>query len=183
MWKTKFDSSLNQIYYENTLDGSVTFDLPCEVHNAKASKPKGCDLVRPNLLSRLTSRLPFCRSSSLENCRFRAAGTAKVVEKTSEVPDSQITSLYLSGMAHIPLSLEDSYMLEEPFNLYNSDASSISSDESVQSFYLELLPNDIYYDHEHSIYYDDKSIQHIEEDYDKEQERLELRLQILRELY
>lgn len=39
MWKTKFDTSLNQVYYENTLDGTISFDLPCEVQSHK-SRPK-----------------------------------------------------------------------------------------------------------------------------------------------
>ncbi|KAK6458354.1 uncharacterized protein RJT20DRAFT_31081 [Scheffersomyces xylosifermentans] len=30
-WKLQYDSALNQYYYMNTEDGSVTFDMPCEV--------------------------------------------------------------------------------------------------------------------------------------------------------
>lgn len=86
-------------------------------------------------------------------------------------------------LSHMPLSMEDSFMLEDPLNLYNSDVESVSSDESIQSFYLELLTNEIYFDYEQSVYYDDKALQYIDEDYDKEKERHELRLQIMKELY
>lgn len=187
MWKSKYDASINQVYYENTLDGSVSFDLPCEVQNGKDSKRKPCQTIKPTLFSRLSRKLSHRRSASPpaeEVAAFANSEPApKLNDESVDTSDAHIASAYLSGVAHMPFSLEDSYMFEEAFNLYSSDASSISSSESIQSFYLELLPNDIYYDQEQSIYYDNKAIQYIDEDYDKEKERTELRLQILKELY
>lgn len=186
MWKTKFDSILNQVYYVNTSDGSVSFDLPCEVQNPK-TKPRSCNLRsnRPNLLSRISSKLLMHRSKSSEELPSLCSDSEPELTQPESQPMSSAPSLYLLSVPHLALSLEDSYMLDEPLNLYQyqSDASSVSSDESIQSFYLELLANDIYYDYEHSIYYDDKSMQHTEDGYDKERERMELRLQILKELY
>lgn len=183
MWETKFDTSLNQVYYVNSLDGTVSFDLPCEVQSAKAPRYKGCEFARPNLLSRITSKLTLNRSRSHERKLELNKKPQSQNNERLDLDDHIVAATYLSSVAHMPLSLEDSYMLDEPLNLYNSDATSVSSDESIQSFYLELLPNDIYYDYEHSIYYDDKSMQYKEDDFEKEQERLELRLQILKELY
>lgn len=182
MWQPKFDSTLNQVYYQNTENGTVSFDLPCEVHSAHVPK-KSCDVVRPNFLSRITSKLLLSKSKSHEG---RSEAVHKSIEQPKEaklpavVAPTKVNALHLY---HMPLSLEDSYMLEDPLDLYNSDVESVSSDESIQSFYLELLANEIYYDYEHSVYYDQKSIQYINEDYDKEKERHELRLQIMKELY
>ncbi|SGZ53934.1 CIC11C00000004260 [Sungouiella intermedia] len=182
MWQTKYDSILNQVYYQNTEDGSVSFDLPCEVQNSQHPK-KSCDVVRPNFLSRITSKLLLHRSRSPENRSEMAKKSIQPVaaeQKMVDAPVKMDASVYFTSM---PLSLEDSYMLENPLNLYNSDVESVSSCESIQSFYLELAPNEIYYDYENSIYYDEKALQYIEEDYDKEKERYELRLQIMKELY
>lgn len=182
MWQAKFDSSLNQVYYQSS-DGTVSFDLPCEVQNAQAPR-KPCGVARPNFLSRITSKLLLSKTRSQEN---RIETAKKNVEEPKDValpvamaPAKANAGFYLS---HMPLSMEDSFMLEDPLNLYNSDAESVSSDESVQSFYLELLTNEIYFDYEQSVYYDQKALQYIDEDYDKEKERHELRLQIMKELY
>lgn len=189
MWETKFDSSINQVYYVNSLDGTVSFDLPCEVQSK--TPRKFCEF-RPNLLSRITSKLSLHKTKLKEEKgkthenRENQDGS----DDLSGAPADSITSHsllaanYLNMTAHMPLSSEDDYMLDEPLNLYNSeynsDTSSISSSESIQSFYLELLPNAIYFDYEQSVYYDDKSVV---DDFDKEQERLELRMQFLKELY
>lgn len=61
---------------------------------------------------------------------------------------------------------------------YESDISSDSDVDSVRSFYSELPRNDVYYDEEYSVYVDHKIGYS-----DREQERNELRLQILQELY
>lgn len=174
MWETKFDSSLNQVYYVDSDDGSVLFDLPCEVHTGK-SKPK-CH-TKAKLISKITSALSLRKLKSAESKNESCLS----VSSGSEFADSYYTPPLVNPQMH--LTLEDSYMLETPLNLYNSDVSSVSSDESVQSFFSNIESNDIYFDHEHSIYYDSKSLQYIENDFDKERERHELRLQIFKELY
>lgn len=179
MWETKFDSSINQVYYVNSLDGTVSFDLPCEVQS-KAPR-KFCEF-RPNLLSRITSKLSLHKTKLKEEKLGKPNEEHETLGLVVDQLDSHslLAANYLNLTAHMPLSSEDDYMLDEPLNLYNSDSSSISSSESIQSFYLELLPNAIYFDYEQSVYYDDKSVV---DDFDKEQERLELRMQILKELY
>lgn len=168
MWQSKYDESLDQVYYVNSDDGSVLFDLPCEVHTAKTKQSNFCKLMRPKLLSRISLALTLGRLKSHE-----LKPQDPVVPVTLAAPQHFDYSMALSG--------EDSFMLENPLNLYNLDASSVLSDESIQLFYSNIETNDIYYDYEHSVYYDDKSLQY--ENYDKEQERHELRLQILKELY
>lgn len=176
-WTTKYDPSINQVYYINSDDGSVSFDLPCEVQSSKT--------VKPTLLKRITSKLSLCRSKSpLDQCRALDVAELSVQPQLPAEPTHYVYEAPVPAKNYTAhLAVEDAYMLEEPLNLYNSDVSSISSDESIQSFYLELPHNEIYFDHEHSVYYDQKSLQVIEEFYDKEQERMELRLQLLKELY
>lgn len=76
--------------------------------------------------------------------------------------------------------LDDDYLLESPINYgyssrnylngYQSNTS-IYSEESIHSYYSELVREDYYYEYEESVY-----------DLAKEQERLEIRMQMRQEL-
>lgn len=84
----------------------------------------------------------------------------------------------------------DEILLQPAFNLdkYNlEDAESILSDDSIHSYYSDINQNDVYYDY----IYDNYSLHQVpnnevqynyDDDYNKEKERLELRLQFQKEL-
>lgn len=192
-WKTEFDPILNQVYYINSEDGSVSFDLPCEVQNTR-KRHSGS-----GLFARISSKLSLIRSKS--SCPFigkevpcsRCASTEQGVtkEKGIESPisdNSVLTQPELEADTYSLTSPEteatprNAYMMEKSFNLYDyDDMSSIMSEESIQSFYHELPRSEIYYDYEASVYVDKLSLPNF--DFDEEQERYELRQQMLQELY
>lgn len=78
MWKTKFDTALNQVYYENTNDGTITFDLPCEVQNR--TRPKH------NLFLKFSSRFSTSQKS-VPNCKLV---TSLLVAKGSSERNSPV---------------------------------------------------------------------------------------------
>lgn len=168
MWQLRFDSSLNQVYFVNTADGSILFDLPTEVHKAGRKE-------RPNFLSRITSALSLKRFKTppAETPQSDLSETLSSEKLREEIPTPR--NLY-------EINSDDSFLLESGLNLLNCDldAVSVMSDESIQSFYSELQVNDVFYDDAQLVYYDEKLGAKPD---DLEQERLELRLQILKELY
>lgn len=167
-------------YYVNSDDGQVSFDLPCEVHQKKKSKE--------NLLQRITSALSLRRSKS-EECPIskneeETYTTAATSLQNSPEPKEE-PSLPIN-MSRVP---SESYLLEKAFNLHphEGDVASISSDELIQSFYSDIVANDVYYDYARLVYCDgdseEKEQGFFNEDYEKELEREELRLQMIKELY
>lgn len=185
MWKPQYDSSLQQVYYLNTDDGLVSFDLPCEV-NSPHNKSK----CPRNMLSKITSRLSLHRSKSphepVEMPSARPASVSSLPDlepSRADKPRRTENSDYSKFLEYTRLlDHASSYVLERPLYLFDLENASVSSDESIQLFYLDLEPTDIYYDNEASVYYDEQAkAQNVA--FDKEQERLELRLQILKELY
>lgn len=91
MWKTKFDTSLNQVYYENTMDGTITFDLPCEVQSHK-SRPK------LNIFLKLSSR--FCPVSQ------KASATCDLVADSAVANDSPMRHSSSEASTLVPQSPE-----------------------------------------------------------------------------
>lgn len=185
MWKPQYDTSLQQVYYLNTADGLVSFDLPCEVNS-----PHNKNKCPRNMISKITSRLSIHRSKSphepVEGASPRPVSVSSLPDlepsraDNAAMPESSDYSKFLEYTRL--LDHASSYVLERPLYLFDLENASVSSDESIQLFYLDLAPTDIYYDHEASVYYDEQAKEQSVA-FDKEQERLELRLQILKELY
>lgn len=171
-------------YYVNSDDGLVSFDLPCEVHQKKKSKE--------NLLQRITSALSLRRSKS-EECPIskneeKAYTTAATSLQNSPEPKEE-PSLPINTSMVPSMVPSESYLLEKAFNLqpHEDDVASISSDELIQSFYSDIVANDVYYDYARLVYCDgdseEKEQGFFNENYEKELEREELRLQMIKELY
>lgn len=166
-WKSEYDPILNQVYYVNLSDGSISFDLPCEVHQRKSS----------GFLTRISSKLSLRKSKS-RDCKIRLLmGSPKAASLA--VPHSELALSPASSYA--PSS--NSFLLGSPLSLSlpseADDQATLSSTDSIQTFYSELPRNEIYYDYE-SLHYVDRNASVL---YDKEQERLELRQQFRDELY
>ena len=47
-WKLEYDSILQQYYYINLLDNSISFDSPCEVMNHKKSSSTNKNYLHPS---------------------------------------------------------------------------------------------------------------------------------------
>ncbi|PVH19494.1 hypothetical protein CXQ85_003340 [Candidozyma haemuli] len=198
MWQQKYDEGLQMPYYVNLDDGSITFDLPCEVSVQK--KPSKC---KENIIQRITSALSLRRSSSKnsdDGCQVKQDEASEETYITADTSPPSTPQMKYEEEPSSPLSLSgmpnESYMLEKAFNLYpnENDVASISSDESIQSFYSDIVANSVYYDYARSVYCDEKppieedsDLQRenafFNDDYEKELERQELRLQIMKELY
>lgn len=189
-WKTEYDPVLNQVYYINSEDGSISFDSPCEVQNVPKRNSSS------SFFARISSRLSLIRSKS--SCPFvgKEVPCSKCNSMEQSVASTESVESPLSE--NFPLNREgldadvysysadvvprNSYMMEKAFNLEDyDDMLSIMSEESIQSFHHELPRSEIYYDYESSVYVDKRSLPHV--DFDEEQERYELRQQILQELY
>lgn len=204
MWQQKFDHNLQLNYYVNLDDGLISFDLPCEVQIQK-KLPK----QKENILHRITSALTLRRLSSKASDDELQQGLSVESESGFTTADQSPSEPngHLLPMSGPPLPLgeksisrmpSDSYLLEKAFNLqpHENEVASVSSDESIQSFYLDIAANDMYYDYDRTVYCDEKPFisgngknnlplenNLINDDYEKELERQELRLQILKELY
>ena len=180
MLHSKDASSLDKMYYTSDSDGRLLFVLSNDSKNTK----------KTNFLSRFTSKLTNCRSNDRKTKAKEFSNQAEPKESARAVSEFAHRSLRAEAFqkpAHyspdsVELDFEDSFMLEPALHLDHSDVSTLSSPESIQSFHARLPPCDIYYDDEASVFLDKNSLE-FSEMYDKEQERLELRLQILRELY
>ena len=207
LWRTEFDPILNQVYYVNCEDGSVSFDLPCEVQNApKRNSNSG-------FFSRISSKLSLHRSRNPKNLscpvygevvKTHSAPSSEVSDSSSEsgsesyisdqseaVSDSQSLTQNTKSYAFSPdptsypnddVVPRNAYLADQAFRLEeHEDAASIVSEESIQSFYHELPRSEIYFDHENAVYVDKHLCRDV--DFDKEQERYEFRQQMMRELY
>lgn len=171
MWETKFDPVLNQVYYLND-DGSVSFDLPCEVNTVNSAKSK------LSIFNKISTKLAMIRYKP-SSCDTLFKKKSKASIKLA-VSDRSSESTAYSGGAALAKTTSASYFeefLNWPSEAANDmrrayerdEVSSVSSVDSIETFYSEL-PVDIY---------DDVSIY----GFDKELERRELRLQFIRELY
>lgn len=174
MWQSKYDANIDQMYFVNDTDGSILFDLPSEVKNNK----------KTNLLTRITSKIGlYRRCSRNSNCSSNSDASSASDASETEVEVSPQTTQTTRSVGLYTLEHSDYYYtFESAMRLDDSDVSTLSSSESIQSFYEPLPTCEVYYDDVASVFYDEKSL-HYTDLYDKEQERLELRLQILRELY
>lgn len=209
MWQQKFDHGLQMPYYVNQNDGTVTFDLPCEVNQKKSPK------LKENILHKITSALSLkrlCLKNSDEGLSSRCSrdsqsdngyitaetslhSTTPISEEINE-PSLPLAMAHTQSDSYISPMPADSYMLEKAFNLHphDNDVISLSSSESIQSFYLNIVATEVFYDRERSVYCDEKLLREenyetklantfINDDYERELERQELRQQILEELY
>lgn len=167
-------------YYVNLDDGLVSFDLPCEVHQKKKNKE--------NFLHRITSALSLRRSKS-EECPTKKKqddGYATAVTSLQSTPEPREEPPLPMSLSRVP---SESYLLDKAFNLYpnEDEVASLSSDELIQSFYSDIVANDVYYDYARLVYCDGTPEEgegvFFNEDYEKELEREELRLQMIKEMY
>lgn len=208
VWKLKFDETFQQYYYINTVDNSISFDLPCEVksknvsgssklknhlkrisptvtRNNSSSGSSSSSSKRPSLLTKIGSALSI-KSSKSDSSSIKSAEEEPEPLELDVMDDSAST---LTDNKSIITGF-DEVLLQPAFNLnkYNTDDMlSILSDESIHSYYSDINQNDVYYDY----IYDNYSLHQVpnvehkynyDNDYNKEKERLELRLQFQKEL-
>lgn len=154
-WKLEYDPILKQHYYLNTMTNTISFDLPCEVRRKNNS---------------FLSKLSFKRKRSNDSCINSTQSDDK--KKVSE-PDT--------NQEHLQYN-DDEYLYNNPTNFKNfagtsltpstDDNQSIDSNyfdnESIVTFYSDLDENEYNYEEAYT--------------FDKEKERMELRLQFLSEL-
>ncbi|GEQ66744.1 hypothetical protein JCM33374_g407 [Metschnikowia sp. JCM 33374] len=124
-------------------------------------------------------------SSGITNPPYDIPTFSVAAEPEPEV-DSDSFDTYSASFPS-PLSVSDpyngsSYLMEQAFDIHEyDDMSSVATEESIQSFYHDLPRSEIYYDHESAVYIDKFALPHF--DFDMDQERYELRQQMLKELY
>lgn len=166
-WKREYDETLQQYYYINTEDNLISYDLPCEV-KTPTSKHGLCKTESPmrRSLSMFTKLGTVLRKSSRQDSHLSQNTLVDAPPK-----DSDVRSI-ISGL--------DEYILQPSFNLNPtklgelSDAESVSSDDLIHSYYSDYARDAAY-----PYYYEEET--HTES-YERQQERLELRAQFLKEL-
>lgn len=161
-WKLQYDNVLNQYYYLNTKDNSISFDLPNEV--VKTEKKL---LLKRLSFKRKKSNGSLCKSmsSDYKNLISQSTSSSSSADTSDKSSNSSINSL------------DDEYLFTNSNNFKNfagtslsnnyDDVSSINSEQSIITYYSDMDPTAFSND-----YYS----------FDKEKERIELRLQFLKEL-
>lgn len=194
MWESRYDSTLRARYYYEVETGEISFDLPCEV-NHKTKK-------RPKLLSKITSALSLKKLTSAEkkSCTPMPQNSSTLPldntqnEVITDTPTSPLLPSpdfrsYKSAASNLSLNsaisvstAPESYLLQNDHVPHlHADASSLSSGESIHTFYLNLAHSEIIYDDDSIPYYE--PLMTDLNNFDRDQERLELRQQILSELF
>lgn len=166
-WKLQYDNDLNQYYYLNTKDNSISFDLPNEV--VKTEKKL---LLKKLSFKRKKSNSSICKSISNDYKN----SLSKVSSPLSSTSEKSSNNSVQSSDSSIN-SFDDEYLLTNTNNFKNfagtslsynyDDNASINSEQSIVTFYSDMDPTEFSND-----YYS----------FDKEKERIELRLQFLKEL-
>lgn len=169
MWEQRYDETLRAPYWYDAATGAVSFDLPSEVHHKKRR--------RPRLLTKITTalsrrKLEKSQTELPEIPRPQSAPQSITASEPSS-PLSQTAPSYVSANSHLsgPQSTT-AYTLDRPCSLGNLqflESYSVSSLESIHSFYLDMEPENL-------------MVAELNQ-FDRDQERLELRQQILRELF
>lgn len=182
-WKLEYDSTLSQYYYVNTETNSISFDLPCEVKRKSHT---------PSFLRKLSFKRKRSNDSDI-NCTqaeeaLKRAGSSPMSPQTSfdaysQIPSSPQTKFHNNHYNYDHLQYnDDEYLYNNPTNFKNFAGTSLtpdhddnesinsdySDDQSIITFYSDLDMNEYANDDNYT--------------FDKEKERIELRLQFLREL-
>ncbi|EGV66670.1 hypothetical protein PSN45_002715 [Yamadazyma tenuis] len=168
-WKLQFDSTLNQYYYLDTKTNTISFDCPAEVKRTK----------KQSLLRRLSFKSKKSNESLITATCSDALSKNSTNSTSSYTSQSSTSSTPSQPQPKQTPFFDDEYLLNNPTNFRNfagtslaqadgfhDDVSSIDS-ESVITYYSEL---------NHDIYAEDYY------SFDKEKERIELRLQFMKEL-
>lgn len=240
MWQRDYDADLQQYYFTNTDDNTISYDLPCEVQytpeikreksssssyfpslkkkksatssSSSTSSSSGCPFTEStkstssassmstssSVLSKITSVLSrkssICSQKSKSSSQKRKTALSRSSSRTlsgeaSEYVEDNSKTHSFNVAAYddsnsVISGLDDEFLLEDSVNYgyqskpiqrnyingYNSDNS--MSEESIHSYYSELARDSYYYE------YDEESVY----DFEKEKERLELRIQMQQEL-
>lgn len=208
MWTQAYDRDLEQYYYINEEDQSISYDLPCEVQytpEAKLNTKPSYFFISKKRLSDTSShgKAQHCpwttNKQSLSTSVFSKISSVlsrkNSLGSTSSSQRSPLSAFSLdtlvnerqqSDYPHAPvlseassiISGDDDYLIESPMyrrskNYLSGYASDPSlSEESIHSYYSELVRDEFQYE------FEDESIYDLE----REKERLELRKQIRLEL-
>ncbi|ODV65638.1 hypothetical protein HYPBUDRAFT_153858 [Hyphopichia burtonii NRRL Y-1933] len=181
IWKFKYDDTFKQYYYINTKDNSISFDLPCEVKNTSSNNTSFINHI-------MSKKSHHPRSNTSKNLlhRISSAFSLKLSKSNEEKKPAMLLPQTRSHQDDISLmsGLGDEFLLQPSFNLnkYNTnspaDSQSILSyddeiydDESIHSYYSDLNNYEVYQDEED-----------MKEEFNKYKERMELRLQFIKEL-
>lgn len=203
-WKQEFDPTINQYYYINTKDNTITFDSPNEVKRRKfpCKKTSSSSSSLTSKGSAITSiKSNSSHSSFLQKLGFRRKSSDKgndSIKSSIQPSKSQpTTTTDFNGPVEdndtIPeaynsdnddtindvLSLDDEYLLSNPKNFRNFAGTSISPDHNDDLSSIDSQGSIV-------SYYSELETNEFGTDefysFDKEKERAELRQQFLREL-
>ncbi|EGW29927.1 uncharacterized protein SPAPADRAFT_52778 [Spathaspora passalidarum NRRL Y-27907] len=183
-WKLVYDETLQQYYYLNIYENTISFDTPCEVNY----KPKR-HFSLPGLIKRKSSSShSYCYSKPSLFRRISntlSIKSNKSNEQVSNKSNDQITTSTSNTLTDGITGIDEEYFISnDAANFKNfAGTSSIMSDYSIDSE-LEEPISDEESNEIHSYYAD---IYQEEETFvdsiDRERELRELRLQMLKELY
>ncbi|KAK6198025.1 uncharacterized protein RJT21DRAFT_54061 [Scheffersomyces amazonensis] len=124
-WTLKYDNSLNQYYYINNIDQSITFDLPCEVNHtpySSMSSSKGKFLSK---LKRNSSSTGTVSSGCLTNSNSNSNSNTSVLSKISSVLSLRSSKSHDSTIRH------ESIQEEEPIVVKQSQATIPTSNSAT----------------------------------------------------
>ncbi|CUM64166.1 uncharacterized protein PRCAT00001759001 [Priceomyces carsonii] len=207
VWKLEFDQTLEQYYYINLQTNAVSFDLPCEVSrkhdpiNAKqrrkfsSLKRKSYDnseqALRQSRSNESRKRSVISKISSAFSFKTKSRDSASSSDEkytatkydsnplVSSDNSNKTSTENIDSNSMYEAKIDDEYLLDNPESFrnfagtsiayYDSEVDSIDSEESIQSYYVSK-------DYDTSIYSGPDL------DFDKINERREIRSQLLKEL-
>ncbi|CAI5760340.1 unnamed protein product [Candida verbasci] len=117
-WKLEYDTTLNQYYYVNLLDNSISFDSPCEVNHRKRNifgikTNSTCSFFeKPFLVRKISSKLSLKKSRS-NNSTYSTNSTNSSssrynIEEFEEEDESKSINSIISG-------------IDDEYYLYNNE--------------------------------------------------------------
>jgi len=189
-WKLQYDSSLHEYYYVNTVTNDISFDLPSEVKHKK-SFFKRCDI---SILSKLSLKLSQKSNRSEDSVEKDLDLTRSLSQTTStntiEGTESPTIATNLSTpkleypiVDNTIVDFNDESLIES--SIFNTNYEFDSELESIDSNDVVSFDGNNYeYTNHYNVdeYYQEEDVDKQLFDWEKENERMQLRLQMLREL-
>ncbi|KAG7664045.1 uncharacterized protein J8A68_002423 [[Candida] subhashii] len=196
-YKLQYDSILQQYYYVNLNDNTITFDSPCEVNHTIQHKKHS---IIPKLLRRKLSSPSLCNYTTTTTEQhppslYRRISNALSIKSNKSTSQELITTTTKSIQqseeqeSRVIEGIDDEYLINNVTNYknfsgtsydYNSESEgeleSVDSEEELN----EIIP---YYYQSQYVLEHQQGDTSVYDNYDKELERRELRLQMLKELY
>ncbi|RLV91183.1 hypothetical protein JA1_004077 [Spathaspora sp. JA1] len=181
-WKLVYDETLQQYYYLNVYENTISFDSPCEVnHKPKrhfslpslikrksSSSTSYCYANKPSLYRRLSNALSIKSNKSNEQINTTNNSNSTLTETKDDMITGVDDEYFLTNVANFKNFAGTSSIIGSDYSIDSDLEEPLSEDEEIHSYYANI------YDDEEETFTD--SI-------DRERELRELRLQMLQELY